>query len=102
MRTDPAVLQIIKEAVHGAFTQILDAAQHGEQVSIQQFGRFIPYLCREKHIRSGLSTTHYVVPPRWRLRFRPSETADRDLNQLKGVVYRASRQTEKPAPGQRS
>lgn len=80
------IRSLTKQVVMDTFDAILDAMQHDEQVSIIGFGKFFPHLCPEKHVRSGLSKNHYMLPERLQMRFRSSEAANRNLNSLSSLV----------------
>lgn len=88
---------LTKQVVMDTFDEILDAMQHGEQVSIIGFGKFFPHLCPEKHVRSGLSKNHYMLPERLQIRFRSSEAANRNLNSLSSMVKKIQATSRKKA-----
>ena len=85
---------LVKVVTYAVFDEIVNACMHGDYVAISGFGKFFPRMSKAKLINNGLKKAmKYSIPPRLKLKFKSSETADRILNDgLQGYMRAAQRQ----------
>src|SRR5512135_1905290 len=82
---------LVKDVVYVIFDEIVNACMHGDYVAISGFGKFFPKMSKAKVINNGLRKDQkYSIPPRLKLKFKSSETADRILNDGLQTYMRAA------------
>lgn len=75
----------IEEILDHAVDIILDSTANGEDVNINGLGKFYSRFIKGKNLRSNiawLKNKEYVVPNRYKLGFKPSKRAAREVSKL--------------------